>query len=352
LEYVGGFARYSSEQRGLPELHELQADQVFFWKKGQLAVRDAFSYLPEGSFGHGSYGGVGGLGLGGFTGSGGLGGIFFGSEQFGSVGQDPRINNVAVVDLTQALTARSAATLAVGYASAHFLENTQGLINSQQFSVQAGYSYMLNRSNELALIYGHQSFRYPVSFAGDFRTNLVQLLFAHRISGRMELVAGAGPQVTITDNPLLGEERRLGVSARAALRYQFPKTGVDFTYHRYTTSGSGFFLGSNSDVIRLAVNRPLSRLWGATLDAGYAHNSRLQLSLFGSDALSYHFVHAGGGVHRQMGRYWRASFHYQFTDVDFNNSLCLTATANCGRTALRHSATIGLDWHPRPIRLD
>jgi len=354
LGYIGGIAHYSNAQKGEPQLHELRAEQKFLWRKGQLAIRDAFSYLPEGSFGYGAFGGAGGFGLGSFIGGGGLGGgsgIFFGSGQFGSLGNQPRINNVAVADVTEVLSARSAATFAVGYGFSHFLENSDGLINSRQVSLQAGYNYRLNRSDEVAVVYGHQSFRYPVSFAGDFSTNLVQVMYGHRISGRMQLVVGAGPQITVIDNPFFGEMRRWSVSGRASLQYQLPRTTLNLTYHRYTTSGSGFFAGSNSDVARISAAHPLNRLWHVTVDAGYAHNSRIQPSLAGIDALSYQFGHAGVAVHRQLGRHLSAFFGYHFSDVNFDNSVC-SPTANCGRMSLRHAATFGLDWHPRALRLD
>ena len=80
-------------------MHTLAAVQRILWRTGQLAIRDSFSYLPEGSFGFSSYGGAAGFGsslgnglsgsgagtgLGGGLGSGLPGGL--GSTSYGSIG--------------------------------------------------------------------------------------------------------------------------------------------------------------------------------------------------------------------------------------------------------------------------
>src|SRR5205823_4934463 len=98
--YIGGGAFYTGRNTNFNQSHQLQAQDRYLWRTGQFSVRDSFSYLPEGSFGYGSYGGAGNyLGLGGIgntTPGGGIGGTefnFFGPGQFASIGQQPRINN-------------------------------------------------------------------------------------------------------------------------------------------------------------------------------------------------------------------------------------------------------------------
>src|SRR5262249_39814060 len=156
--------------------------------------RDSFSYLPEGSFGYGSYGGAGAQIGAGFGSIGGLpgGGFagFFGGGQVAALGQIPRINNTSIAGITQALNRRSSLTLAGAFSIVHFSDNSQGFINSQQVSGQAGYNYEISRKNQIALIYGYQSFRYPAAIGVNFKSQVVNVLFGHRISGRMDLVLG------------------------------------------------------------------------------------------------------------------------------------------------------------------
>ena len=44
--------------QGFQSLQQMDIDQKITWKRGQLSLRDTFSYLPEGNFG-GSYGSLG-----------------------------------------------------------------------------------------------------------------------------------------------------------------------------------------------------------------------------------------------------------------------------------------------------
>src|SRR5207244_13236880 len=138
--------------------------------------------------------GVGGTGgTGGGIGCGAVGGIF-GPGQFGSLGQQPRIINSAVVDITESLTPRSSATLAGGYGLVHFTgNNPAGLINSRQASAQAGYNYQLNRRDQIAFVYGFQDFHYPTVAGSSFLTHMAHVLYGHRISYRIDLSVGGGP---------------------------------------------------------------------------------------------------------------------------------------------------------------
>src|SRR5215469_16746722 len=151
--YVGGVGYYNVSGLGVQQIHELQAQQSVLWKNGQFSIRDSFSYLPEGTFGYGSYGGAGGfqLGLGGIgegmgmIGSG-FGGHYgnLGSDQFGSLGQSPHITNVAIADVVENLSPRSSVTAAGTYGLVHFTDNnTLNLIGSQQFGGQVGYNYSI-----------------------------------------------------------------------------------------------------------------------------------------------------------------------------------------------------------------
>jgi hypothetical protein len=366
VDYVGGAAFYSNRSNNVSQIHTLGLDDRILWRTGQLALRDSFSYLPEGTFGSGSYGGAGALGgtgglgglgggglgggLGGGIGSGGQGG-FFGPGQFASLGQQSRISNVALMDISENLSPRTSLTVAGSYGLVHFIDNTLGFINSRQISAQAGFNYQLNRKDQLGLLYGFQAFRYPSAIGSDFNTHVVHVLYGHRISGRLDLVLGAGPQLTMINNTTTGSTQRLSLSGRASLRYRFPNASVGLYYDHYNSSGSGFFTGATSDVARVSASRPFGRLWTATFDLGFTHNSKILPSVFGVSAQTYNYLYAGGALRRQLGEYFSAFVSYQFNNLGFDQSFCGTSTS-CNRTSQRQVATFGLDWHPRPIRLD
>lgn len=360
FDYVGGVAVYTGVNPSTSQIHQFDAEQKILWRTGALSLRDRFSYLPEGSFGFGAYGesgaynlGLGGIGYMGGTLGQGLGGLF-GLGEFGSLGQQPRIDNLTIADVTQSLSARSSVTVAGGYEIVHFTDNTAGFIDSNQITGQVGYDYKLSRKSQVALVYGFQDFRYPNIPGSSFDTHVVNLMYGYRISGRMDFLVGAGPQVTLIHNsPLFGgSSNRVTVSARAALRYRFPRTSLGIYYDRYNSSGSGYFVGAVSDVVRFSVSRPLTRLWSATADIGYARNSALQAGLLNflpSSTNSFQYVYAGAAVRRPLGRQFAVFFSYQFNDLQFNGLTC-TAGGSC--ESQRHVVAAGLDWHPRPIRLD
>jgi hypothetical protein len=318
LDYVGGVAFYTGVNPNTSQIHQFDAEQRILWRTGALTFRDRFSYLPEGSFGFGAYGesgaynlGLGGIGYVGGTLGQGLGGLF-GMGEFGSLGQAPRIDNLSIADVTQSLSARSSITVAGGYDIVHFT-NTTNFIDSNQITGQAGYDYKLSRRSQIALVYGFQDFQYPNIPGSSFDTHVVNLMYGYRISGRMDFLIGAGPQVTQIHNSILfgGSSDRVTVSARAA-----------------------------------------TRLWTGTADIGYAHNSALQAGVPGvlpSSTNSFQYVYAGAAAHRPLGRHFSFFFSYQFNDLRFNGLTC-TAGGSCA--SQRHVVAAGLDWHPRPIRLD
>ena len=373
--YVGGIGIYPQNSTEIHNLQELQAQQAVSWKTGQLTVRDSFSYLPEGSFGYGSYGGTPGfeLGLGGLgsaegiigVGSGGYG--ILGTAQLGSLGQTPRITNVGIVDVVQGLSPRSAVTAAASFGVVHFMGgNPYGFINSNEASAQAGYSHALNRRDQVALVYAYRGFFYPSVNSGqgndtqsqsyNFSSNVIQALYGHRVSGRLDFVVGAGPQwTTLPSNPATGQVggTQLSASGRATVHYLWPKTGASLTFEKFDTSGSGFFAGSDATTVRASVARELARRWHGTLDFGYAHNRRLQVVTEGAQASSFDHFFLGVGVRHEFNRNFGAFLAYQYNYQILNDVTCATgSTIYCATNTDRNVVTFGASWHFRPIRLD
>jgi len=354
LDYLGGIGYYDVQGLGLKQIEELGLEQKITWKRGELAIRDAFSYQPEGTFGS-AYGSVGTIGAG-------LSGdsTFFGGTGLGALGQVPRIMNLSLVDIVQNLTPKSSITLTGGYGFVHFLEDQPGtgisFIGNSQVSAEAGYSRVLSRHDQAAIVYGYQGFRFSTGIS--FHSRLMQLMWGRRISGRMAFLVGAGPQFTEL-NSVAAEETgatsdlRISAAGRALLHYQFPRTSLGLSYDHYITSGSGFFAGAESDIARLTASRPMGRVWTVFSDIGYSRNSRVEAVVLtaGVNAKTYQYGFAGAGVHRMFGRNFHAFASYQFNDLAFDSSFCGTSS-QCNRTSQRNVGTIGLDWTPRPHRLD
>ncbi len=377
LQYVGGGAYYGGQNIGWTQFHSLDGDQRYLWRTGQLAFRDSFSYLPEGAFGYGAYGGsgalggVGGLGGGGggITGvglGGGTGALLGGGGQLGSLGQSPRISNVSIADITQAISPRSSITMGGSFGLVHFVSGTNTTVvngvpvtflNSQQAGGQAGYNYQINRSDQVGILYAYQSFHFPTSVAGDFRSHVFHLLYGHRISGRMDLVLGGGPQITEITEPIPGTtinttNSNISASGQAMLRYRFTHTNLTASYDRYNSSGSGFYGGAKTNLFRLTAGRPFGRNWTGSADVGYTTNSRILPATTGAvGGQSFNYAYVGGSLHRQFGREFSGFVSYIFNDLRFDSTFC-GGSPSCNNTSRRQVALIGIDWTPRPIRLD
>lgn len=393
LDYMGGAAYYQKGGLGWKVLQDVGIAQKIEWKRGQLSLRDNFSYLPEGNFGA-SYGSLGSLGIAGMENGpllslGGGGGL-------GALGLTPRIMNVSSAEISENLNPRSAVTAAGGYSFTHFYGTDEvtgaSFVGSSQISAQAGYNRLLTPHTQIAAVYGYQAFDFSV-VGTAFHTHVIQGMVGHRISGRMDMLLGAGPQFTFIDTqsavcsdpnvpllfcqppfatllPVTIKNTKTGVAATARLRYQFTKDSLDLRYRRFETSGGGLFTGAQSDVIRLQLEHPLSRKWSLSTDIGYAHNDRLQpltetqilacgaqisqgsrTACPANDATTYSYGYAGAALHRYFSREWHGFVSYQFNELSFDHSFCLSGAA-CNRIGNRQLVTFGLDWRPRPIRLD
>jgi hypothetical protein len=387
LDYLGGVGYYNARGIGLKQIEELGLDQRITWKRGKLEIRDAFSYQPEGTFGS-AYGAVGLTGAG-LSSTGLLG--FTGGTVFGALGQVPRIMNLSVVDAVENLTPKSSITITGGYGLVHFLDNEPGtrnsFIGSNEVSGEAGYNRVLGRHDQGAIVYAYQGFQF--STGTNFYSHIIQLMWGHRITGRMDFLVGAGPQftqinhlllpATASQNPTVPpcvfaatsqgnpelvcpqNDLRISAAGRAVLRYRFPKTSLDLTYAHYITSGSGFFAGAESDIVQLSASRPLTRVWSLGSDIGFSRNSRVlpitcpatsTATCPGVSANIYEYGFAGVSFHRKFGRTLHAFASYQFNYLAFDDSYCQGFNGPCNRIAQRSVGTIGVDWTPRPIRLD
>jgi hypothetical protein len=350
LEYLGGGAFYSSPF----DAKQLQAaglEAVTRWRTGQITLRDTFSYLPDGSFQLGTYGGVPGFGLatGGLN-TGGLPGTgTFGSGQLGAVGNIPRLSNIAIVDAVQAINPRSAITVAGGFSNAHFSDPTHTLINSDQVTVEGGYSHLISHRDQIGAIYAFQLFQFPEATGGQIYTHTFNLRWSHTITGRLSLIIGAGPQYTELE--VGGNTKRWSASGRGQLRYKWGRASVVATYEKFTSQGSGFFPGADTQLARLGYRRPLGRTWDFYVDLDYSHNKKLQsLGLFGLPASSYNEGSAGAVFRKHFGRTYDFFAAYRFSEVAFNVPVCLVG--DCGRVDQRHIVSVGVEWHPTPKRID
>lgn len=351
LEYIGGGA-FGNNPYYVRQIQLAGLEAVTRWRTGQLTLRDAFNYLPDGSFYFGTAGGGlpgfgianAGLGLG-------LPGIYHFSAVNNEVGIGtiPRLSNTAIVDVEQAITPRSAITLVGAYSNTHFYDNTDDFVNGDETTVEGGYSHLISRHDQVAAVYAYQLFRFPDSAGGELDNNVIVARWSHTISGRMSFVGELGPQITILHYGVA--TTMVSPAARAILRYRLEHAQLMLSYDKFISEGSGFFAGADTQLVQATMQRPLGRTYDLLADVGFNHNTRLQpLVVAGVGANSYNEVTAGAILRKHLGRSFDLIGAYRFARLQFDVPTQIGGLT--GRTNQRSIATIAVEWHPKPTRIE
>ena len=252
-----------------------------------------------------------------------------------------------LVGVTQALTPRSSVSLAGGYSITNYLENDEGLFNSRQVSAQAGYNYQLTLKDGIGAVYGYQTFNFPGSYFGNEVTNSVQLTYRRRVTGRMDLVLGVGPEL-INLSVGTGRQSQFTATVLASLGYRWKRSTLNLSYNRLMTAGSGYFAGGISNTAIFSFNRTIFRSWGVTLNGGYTSVSGIGPGASEVSGSSYQYWFTGAAIKRRLGRSLSAFASYQFNDENYG---CGGSTS-CSPAVHPQVALIGFTWSIRPVRLE
>jgi len=347
LEYLGG-AGFGNNNYYVRQLQALGLEAITRWRTGQLTLRDGLNYLPDGSFFAASAGGLPGFGIATTGLQLGLPGLYH--QVGGSLGTGARLSNTATLDVVQAITPRSAVTVVGAFGNTHFYHNVDNLIDGDESTVEAGYSHLVSRHDQIAIVDAFQLFRFPTRVGGEVYNNVFNVRWSHVITGRLSFLGGVGAQYT--DVRLGVSSTNWSVSGRAVLRYQFERSSLTASYAKFTSPGSGFFAGAETQVAEVSFRRPIGRTFEFSSVGGFSHNKRLQPTFdFGAaGANSYNEGFFGMILKKHLGRSWDALAAYRFSEVQFNTTV--TVAGSTGSTSQRQVGTIALEWHPKAIRID
>jgi len=360
LAYVGGVELFNDHNESTDrnrQLQELYFDGKLKWKRTNLRLVDAFSYLPEAAFGAGSFGGVGVFSslLGGYlAGLGSAGLSQFAPAQFASIGDSPRFVNTSMVELERRVSPRAVLTATAAYGFVNFLETppeNPPPPNASQGIGEVGYNYAVGPKDTAAVLGGYGSFDF--SHIGQaFTTAYTELLWGHAFSSRTTLGGGAGP--VVIDVKETGGGDQLTWIAVARLQYQRPRTGVSVRYLHYINGGSGLLLGAHSDAAVLEASRQLTRAWNGNLHAGYTHSTQIEgVTVPGFTVGSHNSFdrgYAGVRFSRPLTEHTEFFVIYNYSQTDLGqNPFC--GSGECGKVARQNIGGVGLTWAPRPIRI-
>jgi len=353
IDYLGGGQFYGSNGYAVQQLN---AEQRFLWHRTALAFADEFGQLPGGSFGATWFGGASVYNLG--TDSNAIPpqssiSSFFGASDITGLTQNPLLSNISLVQLSEVLTPRSSLALTAGYGETDYSrsELTElNLINNQELGGQLNYNYALSRRDQIGFLSSFRRYQFPGPLGGNVSTSLGQVVFGHPVSSRTKFNVAAGPEFTRLSGVTGGVVNQLNVSGHASLSYALRRSSLSLSYDRGVTSGSGLFVGANTDTVQFSMVRRY-REFALSTAAGYSRLSQLARPSLGTVSQAYQYGFVGAGVQKQFGRYVYATAGYQFNDQSSNNSLCVVS-GPCSSIGQGQTFSMGIDVSARPRRLE
>jgi len=344
--YSGGGFSSTDPQQGNGQYHQLAAAFEIDQRRWQALFVNQFSYLPQSAFG---FGGTSGLSTPGITGSlavplPGLQSAYVPSQTILSVG-GPRYSNSSAAQLTYKISKRGSFTVAGVYGILRFVDS--GNVNSDTEMFNAGYDYAITRKNSIGFTYRFSAYRYPgdPQALGD---HVAQFEYGRKMTGRLTLKLGGGPEVTIFRVPINGSTQRISGSGNGSLIYAFSRSNLTLSYAHGVSSGSGVFTGSDTDQVNTTWNRQLTRVWSGDINFGYANNRQI-LTVSGITSPSYDSWFAGAGLSRSLGRTANFALAYQAQIQNANVAVC--GVPNCGTNYVVHQVFLSFQWHARPLVL-
>lgn len=342
--YSGGGFFSSDPTQGNGQYHQLATAYEIDQRRWQLLTIDQFSYLPQTGFG---FGGPTELGLPGINGAlavplPGLQPAYLPNQTILAT-NGPRYSNAAAAQLTVTLSPRSSLSFAGVYGLLRFVD--PGNLNSDSEIFNGGYNYEISPKDTVGVTYTFSAYH----FQGNPQAvgnHLGQFVYGRKITGRLALRLGGGPEITEFRVPIGGVTQKVSGSGSAALVYKFVRSSVSLNYLHGVGDGSGVFTGSLMDQTNATWTRQLTREWNARLTLGFARNSPV-IATKGVTSPVFDAWQVGGGLGRPLGRDADITLGYQAQIQSSNVTVCGGPT--CGGNYTLHQIFITVDWHTRPM---
>jgi hypothetical protein len=348
VAYIGGGTMSNDGAIGNSVTQELRLAQKFSFHRAAISFFDQVTYLPEQSFG---YGGLGGLTLPG----GGSTGVQNGFDPGGTIltPRGQRITNSFLTQVDVQLSGRSSLTFVGGYTLLHYFEDN--LLDFNDSIAQVGYNYQWTREDTLSVLYRFNAYRYS-GFNQSINDHVVLLNYGRRVTGKLALQIGAGPEVTMFAIPINGSsgatansQTQVNWSLNSALTYAFERTGLGLGYAHGVGGGAGVLAGSEADTVTGYANHQFTRMLNGRINVGFSRNKGLSIGALNSKVTNqtYDYSFAGVSFNKSWGRMLNLLFDYEMQYQDSNAAFCVGPT--CGASIIRHMVSVGFGWRDRPL---
>ena len=357
LSYQGGASWYNqpfpaqtlASIKPYSFFHELGLFEQVSTSRWKWLVGDQGMYLPQSPLGFSGFGGMtsfgGGLGGSALAKSPALG-TAFSPDQSIATGLSRRLGNTALTQIEYDASGRSTITATASYGTLQFLD--PGFLDSRYMTFMAGYNHILGPRDEVAVTYAHYYFK----FSGPNRELLDRgfaFSYGHQISGRLSLQISVSPLVHQIAKPLGGSITQSFVSTSDSLQFRSRKWDAMLSFARIPTGGAGILPGAETDLARANLGRQLSRKIRGSLEFSHAYSqSAVQQSSLAVRS-KYEYWEAGASLSREFGPHLSTYLDYSAQRQISNTPLCVGG--NCTTVFLRQVGGIGINLHPRPIKI-
>jgi hypothetical protein len=346
MNYSGGGSFSTEKAQGSGQYQQLAATYEIDGKRWRTLLIDQFSLLPQSSFGFGGTTGLSTPGVGGSLSApqAGLQSNFLPNQSI-FTGTGSRYSNSGAIQFSYQLSARGAITVGGTHGIMRFASS--GGVGSDSDMLNAGYDYTLSKRNTIGVSYGFSAYRFPGSpgspqAIGD---HIAHVVYGRRITGRMALRVGGGPEITTFRVSTGGLGQRISGSGTASLTYALAHSDIIVDYIHQVSSGGGLFSGANTDQVNVSFAKQLSRAWSGHMNAGYAKNRQLSGATPSTNSDSWF---TGAGLSRPFTRSTSFSFGYQSQIQSSSGTAC---NLNCAATYTSHQIIMSLQWHTLPFVL-
>jgi hypothetical protein len=342
------FSNDSNGNNGV--LQGLNFSDRYLFRRWAILFFDQLNYSPGSAFG------LNGLGGDSFPGGGSAGtGTVFNPGESLLTGQGQILQNSFNTEVDTYLTARTSLTFVGGYSLGHYFQSD--LFDYGNANFRVGYNYQLDRKNTIGLAYTFSEFNYSNSNQ-SITSHTGQVSYGRRVTGRLALQVGVGPQISFSHEPITGgvspgggpgatSATLVGWALNANLQYQWERTSLVLSYNHGVGGGAGLLAGSLTDTASGSITRRVSRTFSSGITGGYSRNQGEAIGFGAATNQTFDYWFGGANLSHPIGRTLALSLSYQFQYQTSNTPVCVGPT--CGMSLTRNTISFGLGWHERPL---
>ena len=221
-----------------------------------------------------------------------------------------------------------------------------GYVNSHMLNAQAGYDYLLDPTNSIAIIgsYGKIDLTYnnglagSNSLTGSISDYTAAFAYGKKITGRLAFQIAVGPQ-QIRAAEGNGTFNLWLTSVNTALSYQRRRSSFFLNYAHGVGGGSGVYFGSKADTISSTGNYQFTRYWSGSINGGFAFNKSLAPA--GDPTSNFNNWFIGANLGHRLGTHALINFNYGVQRQGIN----ICPVANCGVNGLTQTFGMTVNWH-------